>query len=671
MNRHLRQSVAWLLLTILPGIQLGCAGKAVVQPATGVGEPLPTPEVREVASFVFAAIHGGTVEGAALYGAEFVTGWILNMLISGGEKPDDATTAALKNMQSQLTQLQGQMTQLQADLTKLYLQARTNTDEIKAAVAKVDVANELTTIDAWMALLKSQQVNPDAFAAQILNTGTGVPFLLKKIQDKVVGFGDDGVLDLVADYLVSKTNGSADPAARLNAYLAFEYYFGHLLAVQAQGLTLVSEAYHEVKANPGSPAAAFLPPGKDPIQALKDYMGGLYAEQIEAQVQKFLSCTERIVARTADTTALKSSFLPDAATILKRADFVRATWEAQRGASGGRLVLRVVGEPQRVASYAGTWASGALQFQVLPGWAHGPGTQPPANLRAYPVSPSYAQWPPLAGQGHFSEADNVAGASFVSPAVAPGPVTVTTPYDGSVTDAIAYFDDKMNKVDGATYPVTVTKADGSTKVRTKNAILFGSVLVPCRKDPFVATGWGGANDWIDVGSLHKTSDYTKDMASGVFQASAQAGPEPKWIQSTLPGYAWGSDKNFHISLKGHLYPDPPFVFDGPAARDVKIGFLVDFLCTETDPKGVAMHSWSPTQYIHWVGTANTSEQQVLNTQNAGTELLSIQKRLSPGGTLSPQPGYYAYVWIRPRTFHSDAYTLDMKLTLKGLWIQFL
>ena len=634
-----------------------------------------------VASFAFSIITHGILEGAAVSGGELATGWILNLLFKGGGNPDAEIKAALEKMQNQLNMIQSQLSQIQSDLSALFIQANTNTDDIKATIAKVDVANELDTIDILHKELVSLTVNPDSFAAEILDPKTGVPMFLGVISDKMVGLGGDGVIDLMIAFLIDKARTNKSSTPNLDAYLALEYYFGNSLTIQGQGLNLISEAYHQIKANPNSPAAQYLPPGKDPITALQNYIDMMYNPQIEAQMQKFLACVERLVAKTADTMAPTDSFLPDAGAIFKRADFIVDQWRNRDGKQGNCLYVRVVGEPERLKIYGDSWASNAsgtaVSFSAVPGWPAGSGVQPPVKSRSYPESPHYAQWPPLLPSWTFSEASAIVAAKYSATATTPGTVTVQTQYDGSADVAVAYYDNEMNQVDGPTYQITVPKPDGTTATITMQSSLYGDSLVAARMDLFQALNWGVYFENIDAGSLCKVSDCSTGLIhGGEFDNNLTTGPSPKSIAANVGGWANGSYSSFNVIMQGQLRTTQQLVFSGATDRPIVINAKTYRVVSENDGDNIVRRK-SPTHYQYWFGTQDGNERQVVSFDVKGGHTLldsfntlSIQKNVSNGTALTMAIGFDGEANIFPRMFHSDRYSLEMKMEIDRLWILF-
>jgi hypothetical protein len=505
-----------------------------------------------------------------------------------------------------------------------------------------------------------------------------VPFTLGVISDKMVGLAQDGVLDLLVSFFIDKAKTSSDSSARYNSYLALEYYFCNVLAIQGQGLNLISEAYHQVKANPDSPAAQYLPPGKDPDQALQDYIDKMYKPQIEAQMQKFLSAAEQLAARTADTTATPDLFLPDADRIFSRVDFIMEQWHINTGLPGGRLYVRVVGEPERLKIYGDSWNSGdpdKLGLKAVPGWPMGAGTQVAVNRRSYRINPHYAQWPPLLTKGTFTEASTVDCANYSIAMPQPKTVTVNTIHDGSVTANISYYDDRMNSVDGPTYQTTVTNPDGTTGTRTMNSILFGSSVIPARYDIFSALSWNAHNDTIDGGYLLTSPDF-EPYARGVFHSSLATGTTPKEIDSSIQGWANGTYTSFSIIIKGYLSTTSTLTFSGDKQIPVSIHALLQAWVRESDEKKIVKRNTS-THYAYWFSTQDAGGRQEEQFSVTGgltdlnsTKTLTITKTLSNGTDLSLQTGYDSEASIRPRTFHSDQYSLLMKVQISRVWIDF-
>ena len=667
-----------LFLVVFIAFQGGCgdSGNNTVYVVTETEEPGGS-----VGSYAFSTIITGVLSGVDSETVEFAAGWILNLLFNGGDNPDADTKAALDKIQSQLNMIRSQLSQIESDLSALFIQANTNTDDIKATIAKVDVANELDKIDILHKELVSLNVNPDSFAAEILDPANGVPMLLGVISNKMVGLGEDGVLDLIVAFLIDKARTNKSSTPNLDAYLALEYYFGNALTIQGQGLNLISDGYHEVKANPNSPAAHYLPPGKDPNAALQDYIDKMYNPQIEAQMQKFLACVELLVAKTADTTTPTDSFLPNAAAIFKRADFIVDQWRNRDGKQGSYLYVRVIGEPERLKIYGDSWSSNAsgtpVSFSVVPGWSAGSGVQTAVNSRSYPESPHYAQWPPLLPSGTFSEASAIVAAKYSATVTTPGTVTVQTQYDGSVDVAVAYYDNEMKQVDGPTYQITVPKPDGTTTTITMQSSLYGDSLIAARMDLFHALNWGVYYAKINPGYLCKDSDCsTGYVQDGDFDFNLSPGPSPKSIAADVGGWANGSQDSFDLIMQGQLRTTQQLVFSGAADRPIVINAATYRVVSENDGDNIVRRK-SPTHYEYWFGTQDSNERQVLSFDVKGGHTLldsfntlSIQKNVSNGTGLTMAIGLDGTANIFPRMFHSDRYSVFMKMEIDRLWILF-
>lgn len=676
MSKNIHRLLALLLIIVMLVSQAGCGSSDSSSVQRGaVPEEGPG---GNVGSFVFSMITKGVLEGVVTATTEWGVGWILNYITNGGQNPDDAIKAEIDKMQNELLVIQDQLDEMQGELSALLVQANTNTDEIKATIATVNISDNLSYIDVLSKELSSLNVNPDAFAASVLNPTSGVPFTLGIISDKMVGLAQDGVLDLLVSFFIDKAKTSSDSSVRYNFYLALEYYFCNVLAIQGQGLNLISEAYHQVKANPDSPAAQYLPPGKDPNQALQDYIDKMYKPQIEAQMQKFISAAEQLVARTADTTATPDLFLPDADRIFRRVDFIMEQWHINTGLPGGHLYVRVVGEPERLKIYGDSWNSGdpdKLGLKAVPGWPMGAGTQVAVNKRSYRINPHYAQWPPLLAMGTFSEASTVDCANYSTAMPQPKTVTVNTTYDGSVTAHISYYDDMMNSVAGPTYQTTVTNPDGSTSMRTMNSILFGSSVIPARYDIFSVLSWNAYNDTIDGGYLLSSPDF-EPYARGVFHSSIATGTTPKEIDSSIQGWANGTYTSINVIIKGHLSTTSTLTFSEDKQIPVSIHALIQAWVQESDEKKIVKRNTS-TYYAYWFSTQDAGDRQEeqfsvtggLTDLNA-TKTLTITKTMSNGTAVSLQTGYDSEVNIRPRTFHSDQYSLLMKVQISRVWIDF-
>jgi hypothetical protein len=278
----------------------------------------------------------------------------------------------------------------------------------------------------------------------------------------------------------------------------------------------------------------------------------------------------------------------------------------------------------------------------------------------------------------FSEASAIVAAKYSATAATPGTVTVQTQYDGSVDVAVAYYDNKMNQADGPTYQITVPKPDGTTTTITMQSILYGNSLVAARRDLFKNLDWGVYYTKIDAGNLCKEKDCsTGYVHDGNFNFNLTPGPSPKSIDANVGGWANGSQDSFNLIMQGQLRTNQQLVFSGATGRPIVINAKTYRVVNENDGDNIVKRSKSPTHYEYWFGTQDDKERQVVSFDVKGghtlldsSDTLSIQKNVSNGTAVTMAIGFDGEANIFPRMFHSDRYSLEMKMEIDRLWIYF-
>ena len=203
------------------------------------------------------------------------------------------------------------------------------------------------------------------------------------------GPGVEGVLAGCTNLLLTKLRAGAINLK--DAYLTLEYLYGELLSVQGKGLILNLEgmSWKEIHEQPNpaetSDRRVMVYPG-----TAAQYYKDKFTPQIEAQVDLFLHCVNRLVLSQADMRTrltpwhgsdeeLHPSFLPkEAGDIYARADFLAVC--AAPNKHGYEVVGRLIGEPSNVTGDLeatatldrnvlahGVWAPGNVWQEGMPG----------------------------------------------------------------------------------------------------------------------------------------------------------------------------------------------------------------------------------------------------------------------------------------------------------------
>jgi hypothetical protein len=162
----------------------------------------------------------------------------------------------------------------------------------------------------------------------------------------------------------------------------------------------------------------------------------------------------------------------------------------------------------------------------------------------------------------------------------------------------------------------------------------------------------------------------------VFHSSIATGTTPKEIDSSIQGWANGTYTSLIVIIKGHLSTTSTLTFSGDKQIPVSIHALLQAWVQESDEKKIVKRNTS-THYAYWFSTQDAGDRQEAQFSVTGgltdlnsTKTLTITKTLSNGTDLSLQTGYDSEASIRPRTFHSDQYSLLMKVQISRVWIDF-
>ena len=178
------------------------------------------------------------------------------------------------------------------------------------------------------------------FVNDLLTGAHDIDQQLWSLHSGIVGatVGTTGFLDACTNVLIDRANNGAD---LLTCYLVLENYFSELAGVEAKGLILMSEALHFHH--------------NDLDQKDKMFTGTVaqfhakYTAQLEGQVEKFLTCVDRLIVSQFDVRtdlANPVKVLPDnAGTIYRRADYLAAQLHSKQPTG---FVIRLIGTPMEL-----------------------------------------------------------------------------------------------------------------------------------------------------------------------------------------------------------------------------------------------------------------------------------------------------------------------------------
>ncbi len=375
-----------------------------VQPDTGdgeevslqelltVGSPLMTPVGAYSASgFSSAAFKwiGDQVAGAIVGQlTEIGFGYVLSFF--GYESADEQMlkqiAAKLDVMDQKLDGISTRLTALSTQMDTVLAAVNLSTARIVAEVNALEMKQHIDHIkDAYLDL-KAYRVGAThafssagreqaaAFARRILE-GDRIGGHLFSLHTSITAeSGTTGVLDAMTDLLIRRMNAEKDRKSLYACYLALEAYFGWLLAIEGQGLVLMTEAINQSATIQGD-AVQFTGPGAGSVistwGSAKEYYENKFTPNIERQVDRFLACVDKLVLSQADIrTDLASpvAFLPnleDVENIYAAADFLAQQVSARHKAG---IIARLIGEPGNIeaALDQGAISCGGQKMDAVP-----------------------------------------------------------------------------------------------------------------------------------------------------------------------------------------------------------------------------------------------------------------------------------------------------------------
>lgn len=493
MIKTFHRYLSLLLIISLISAQFGCSGNSTGQASdtteSSEGRVLPVLAAVSIGYRAFRIVHG-------LVGTYKDISSILETL----DKPDVMPATPIDNVLKEIGEAKTLLAIMKTEIKASYLKLQISDSEIMNAVSQTPLNAALTDLGTIYNNFEPQKVGDKyvrktssaASALQILNESTGVDSQLNKINDAILGNSTNptGSIDALLAELVAKSNSSSSSDASMNAYYILETYFSSLLLQQAKGLYLLQEAYAYALANP----KAYIVENGDKYQLIdteqsrikgttvyksvdqkiNEYKVGWFDKHIDAQMQRFLSCVEKLVTDyNLKEDVFAGSISPQAASIFMRADFIATQWLNRNGAVAN-LIVRVIGEPERLKAYSEEWASVVFKQKF----------ERTTSTFSVAEERHYAQWPPAKNirypsKAVFSEAATIELAKFRLLRANPGSEIITTNNDGTITGKLAYYNSNM---------IEVLNPSEDEKM---HLILYGSILVIAKKSLKDMVTWNG------------------------------------------------------------------------------------------------------------------------------------------------------------------------------------
>ncbi len=185
--------------------------------------------------------------------------------------------------------------------------------------------------------------------------------------------GGNGLFDKLDSFFAAKWTSPVSAGDAENTYNYLEKSFGFVLGDQAKGVAVIAACYKYYEKHPEAMQDIHLDE-----RTLEEYLAKKYRPNVEAQVQRFLGSVEKFIARATDVNkAGDDAPWSWVSAVLFRADLM-ATWV--RVAAGivpqnapaplqypfRHLVVRVAGEPDRVALFHQRALNGGLVYKGFP-----------------------------------------------------------------------------------------------------------------------------------------------------------------------------------------------------------------------------------------------------------------------------------------------------------------
>jgi hypothetical protein len=281
-------------------------------------------------------------------------------LVSGEANPNQDVLDALQAQNVELQAIEHQLASLQLALVQLEQQLERATVDLLFESSQQPVRDAIANLDALMTRLgvnftvqQAQSANPldpHAFGVSMIGNNASpqndVLHMLVTLHGSVMPDAVAGHPGALGRYALSLSAGGGQDDV-LAAYMAFEAYFGKILAYQYRGLTLITEAINVLEAGDASTVQ---------FNNIDTYRNGVFQHYIDDEVNEFIRWVDYLILANADLAtdiANPRQFLPtNTGLIYQRADFV-----AQQFSSTCRngIVLRLIGQPQEIDAF---WNAG-------------------------------------------------------------------------------------------------------------------------------------------------------------------------------------------------------------------------------------------------------------------------------------------------------------------------
>ena len=300
-------------------------------------------------------VGGKVLDSAGGWVGDEAIGWVLSMF--GFQDQNDARFDAidkqLEKMDAKLDVVVSDLDMITSQLSVLLSTMQLSRDQIIQQISGYNISapqdiinnqydNLVLLYNHGSVTAHTAQGYNDAimFVDELLTGAHDIDQQLRNLHSGIVGatVGTTGFLDACTNVLIDRANNGAD---LLTCYMVLESYFSELVGVEAKGLVLMSEALH-FRHNDLNP--------KDKMfTGTVAQFHAKYTTQVEGQVEKFLSCVDRLIVsqfNVRTNLANPVKILPDnAGTIYRRADYLAAQLHSKQPTG---FVIRLIGTPMEL-----------------------------------------------------------------------------------------------------------------------------------------------------------------------------------------------------------------------------------------------------------------------------------------------------------------------------------
>lgn len=314
------------------------------------------PGLGDMAAKVGKWVGGKILDSAGSWAADQALGWVLSLFgyQNSTDTRFDAIDRKLELMDGKLDVIQSEVMKISGQLDELLANVNLSRDQIIQQISGYDIsapqrviANQYENL-----MLQFNHGGADAHstngynrALQLSNeilspSAYDIDQQLANLHSGIMGgtVGMVGFLDACTNVLLDRLAAGED---LLDAYRVLEESFSELAAVQQTGLLLMAEALHFKNNDIEGTSKSF-------SGTVADFHAK-FARHMEAQVEKFLVCVDRLVVSQFDVTtdlANPVEVLPESVkTVYTRADLCAHYLSGKHPAG---FVLRLVGTPKDV-----------------------------------------------------------------------------------------------------------------------------------------------------------------------------------------------------------------------------------------------------------------------------------------------------------------------------------